>query len=35
MMGSLQKRRDKIVFRIALLAHVAVAAGALAYWLLR
>lgn len=34
MMGALQKRRDKFVFRIALLGHAVVAVG-LAYWLLR
>lgn len=33
-MSSLQKRRDKILFRIALLGHAVVAVG-LAYWLLR
>lgn len=33
-MGSLQKRRDKILFRVALWAH-AVAGAALLYWLLR
>jgi hypothetical protein len=34
-MGALQKRRDKLLFRVALLGHAVAAAGALAYWLLR